>query len=149
MSTGAAPAPAGAAELPESPAPAWPPWPPAYQGRVAVLQDQLDGLAALLRPLHEAHRAFSKLGGDLQPPVSRTWVLPAGATLVIRAGFSLATEVGEIGRGVVPPPDPVACLASALCNAERWRTAMAEFASATQWATEQAAEWHLTVPGFD
>lgn len=145
MSPGAPPVSGGAGEAPAG----LPPWPPAYQDRLGVLRAQLDGLAAVLRPLQEAHRTFSGLGGDLPEPVVGRWVLPAGAVLVVRAGFDLWTDVGEIGRGVVPPPDQIACLASALCNAELWRTAMVEFAAAAQWATQQAAEWHVTVPGFD
>ncbi len=130
-------------------APGLPPWPFAYQDRLAVLRGQLDGLEALLRPLHEAHRAFVRLGGEAPSPVEQRWVLPAGAVLLVRAGSSLVTDVAEISRGVIPPPDPVTCLASALCNAELWRTAMVEFRSATQWAERQGAEWRLTVPGFD
>lgn len=128
-------------------------WPPAYQDRVPVLREQLAALKAVLLPLYDAHRAFEQLGGDRDqadgPAATRTWRLPAGALLVIKAGFSLNVDVGEIGRGVIPPPDPLKCLASALCDAETWAAAMTVLTEAAVWAIEQAREWHVSVPGFD
>ncbi len=125
------------------------PWPPTYQERLPVLRDQLDGLGRLLGPLHDAHRAFAALGGDREAAASETWRLPAGAILWIQAGFNLRVDVGEIARGVIPQPDPVICLASALCNDELWRATMVVFQEATQWAVAQAREWNVSVPGFD
>ena len=129
------------------------PWPAAYQDRLPVLRGQLDALAAVLGPLYAAHRAFEELGGVRNqadgPDATQTWRLPAGALLVIQAGFKLKVDIGEIGRGVIPPPDPLMCLASALCDAEQWAEAMTAFTEAAVWAIEQAREWHVSVPGFD
>lgn len=129
------------------------PWPPAYQDRLPVLRQQLDALKAVLGPLYDAHRAFEQLGGVRNqvdgPDATHTWKLPAGALLMIQAGFKLCVDVGEIGRGVIPPPDPVMCLASALCDAEQWDTAMVAFTEAAVWAIEQAREWNVSIPGFD
>ena len=129
------------------------PWPAAYQDRLPVLRGQLDALVAVLGPLYAAHRAFEELGGGQRhtdgPDATRAWKLPAGALLVIQAGFKLKVDIGEIGRGVVPPPDPLMCLASALCDAEQWAAAMMAFTEAAAWAIEQAREWNVSVPGFD
>jgi hypothetical protein len=127
------------------------PWPPSYQDRLTVLRGQLDALVAVLGPLYAAHRAFEELGGGQHQGDSTTgaWSLPAGARLVIQAGFNLRVDIGEIARGVVPSPDPVMCLASALCDAEHWAAAMAAFTEAAAWAVEQAREWNVSVPGFD
>jgi len=126
------------------------PWPPTYLARVHDLRGQLNDLGSLLRPLQDAHRAFKALGGE-EPTegVTERWTLPAGASLIVEAGFRLTTEVGDIGRGVIPPPDPVVCLASALHTAELWAEAMTTFAQAARWAIEQAEQWHVSVPGFD
>jgi hypothetical protein len=129
------------------------PWPVAYQDRLPVLSGQLNALKAVLGPLYDAHRAFEQLGGVRDqadgPDATRTWRLPAGALLVIQAGFKLNVDIGEIRRGVIPPPDPLVCLASALCDAEQWAAAMAAFTEAAVWAIEQAREWNVSVPGFD
>jgi hypothetical protein len=130
------------------------PWPPTYQERLQALRGQLDGLATLLAPLHEAHRAFEELGGGRRevdgPDATRGWKLPLGASLGIQAGFRLRVVIGgDIARGCIPPPDPLLCLASALCDAEQWATVMAAFAEAAAWAVEQAREWNVSVPGFD
>lgn len=129
------------------------PWPTTYQERLPVLRAQLDALQAVLRPLYDAHRAFEQLGGERRqrddPDTTYTWELPAGALLEIQAGFKLRVDVGEIGRGVVPPPDPLMCLASALCDAEQWEAAMTVLTEAAAWAIEQAREWNIRVPGFD
>jgi hypothetical protein len=63
--------------------------------------------------------------------------------LEIRAGFTLHTDVGKIGEGVIPAPDPMVCLASALHTAELWNEAMVAFRKAAAWAAQQAAEYGL------
>ena len=127
------------------------PWPATYQDRLPVLRGQLDALVAVLGPLYTAHRAFEELGGvrNESADATRTWRLPGGALLVIQAGFKLRVDVGEIGRGVIPEPDPLMCLASALCDAQQWAAAMAAFREAAAWAIEQAKDWNVSVPGFD
>lgn len=129
------------------------PWPAAYQDRLPVLGGQLEALKAVLGPLYDAHRAFEQLGGVRDQAdgadATRTWTLPSGALLVIQAGFKLKVDIGEIGRGVIPAPDPLVCLASALCDAEQWAAAMTVFTEAAAWAIEQAREWNVSVPGFD
>lgn len=131
-----------------------PPWPPTYTGRLRALEDQRQSLRAVLGPLHDAARAFRALGehgafafgaireqeGDV---AHGRWPMPAGAVLVVRAGYDLHTDIGEIARGVVPPPDPIVCLASALCTPELWDEAMVAFRQATDWAVKQAAEYGL------
>lgn len=122
------------------------PWPPTYQGRLRALEDQRGALRALLAPLHDAAKAFHVLGA-LSPgegiEVGARWPLPMGAVLVVRAGYHLHTDVGKIGEGVIPPPDPMLCLASALCTPELWDEAMAAYRQATDWAAQQAAEYGL------
>lgn len=129
------------------------PWPAAFQDRLPVLREQLAALRAVLGPLYDAHRAFEQLGGVRgqadDHAATQTWRLPAGALLVIKAGFTLNVDVGEIGRGVIPPPDPLTCLASALCDAETWEAAMTALTEAAVWAIEQAREWNVSVPGFE
>jgi hypothetical protein len=128
-------------------------WPAAYQDRIPVLRDQLAALKAVLGPLYDAHRAFEQLGGGPDQAdgsdATRAWRLPGGALLLIQAGFKLRVDIGEIGRGVIPPPDPLMCLASALCDAETWAAAMRVLTEAAVWAIDQAREWHVSVPGFD
>jgi hypothetical protein len=126
------------------------PWPPTYQGRLRALDDQQWALRALLGPLHDAARAFHALG-VLGPgegiEVTARWPLPAGAVLAIRAGYTLHTDVGEIGRGVIPAPDPMVCLASALHTPELWDEAMAAYREAAAWAAKQAEDYG--VPGLE
>ena len=126
------------------------PWPPAYQDRLRALERQQDALRAILLPLRDAARAFHALGalgapspqGDLE--AHARWPLPAGgAVLEVRAGFFLHADVGEIAAGVIPAPDPLVCLASALHTPELWTEAMAVFRKAGRWATKQAAEYGL------
>ena len=122
------------------------PWPPTYQGRLRALEDQRWALRALLGPLHDAAKAFHALGA-LSPgegiEVTARWPLPMGAVLEVRAGYTLHTDVGKIGEGVIPPPDPMLCLASALCTPELWDEAMVAFRKATDWAVKQAADYAL------
>jgi hypothetical protein len=126
-----------------------PPWPPTYQGRLRALEDQREALRAVLGPLRDAVRAFHALGAigairEQEGDVAHgRWPMPAGAVLVVRAGYDLHTDVGEIARGVVPTPDPMVCLASALCTPELWNEAMVAFRRATDWAVKQAAEYGL------
>ena len=125
-----------------------PSWPPTYQGRLRALADQIEALRAILGPLQAAARAFQVLGGlhplDTRDEVSHRWTMPLGGVLVVRAGYSLRTDVAEIARGVIPPPDPVVCLASALCSPELWEEAMGAFRQATEWAAQQAAEYGVS-----
>jgi len=118
------------------------PWPTTYLARLDALAAQQDALQARLRPLRDAARAFHVLGA-LGPgegiEVQARWPLPAGAVLVVRAGYKLHTDVGAIGAGVVPQPDPLVCLASALHSPALWAEAMGVFREAAAWAAEQAA----------
>lgn len=118
--------------------------PATYQGRLQGLRDATETLRWRLEPLQDALRAYCALGGtiaDLVNDTEKRWVLPAGATLAIRAGYYLHTDITGIGEGIVPAPDPLQCLAGALHSEEEWRRAYAAFSEALAWCGEQADRW--------
>jgi hypothetical protein len=120
------------------------PWPSTYQERLRVIESLMERLRRRLGPLQDAVRAFRVLGGEVLPNLAeRRWTLPAGATLAIRAGYDLHVDLGGIGKGVIPEPDPLVCLASALSTEDMWRGACAVFLAALAWCAEQAAEWEI------
>lgn len=123
------------------PEPRWP-FPPTYLGRQNALIAIQATLKGVLLPLQEVSRAYGTLGGIAPPAMAEgRWTLPAGATLSVRAGGQILISVDEIARGVVPPPDPLLCLASALHDAERWAEACRVFSEVIDWAEAQAAEY--------